>query len=289
MLSSRALGFQLTRTFGLGGNTKSTLLILSFVNVCFSDTASVEVTSSSCPRISSDRRFTIAGCVGTVKPHMPLLCFMRVSYSKSTSYTPASLAMSCCDVALPAVNCASFSLPSLRSMLFSTAGEERNWMRLPALASHLSVPVSVTRLLAAWPLCTTESNRPPSGLAAWPSAVPALKNRPSRIAVAAAAAGAEPSVGLDGAGGFGGLGGSLRWAVTLGQATCTSTNRMASPAKQCRPLGTISVVQAMNNQPTNRPPLRTTASSDRNRKIQIARPTRAGRKMKREYSAAPAG
>ena len=49
---------------------------------------------------------------------------------------------------------------------------------------------------------------------------------------------AEPSVGLDGTGGLGGLGGSLRWAVTLGQATCTSTNRMASPAKQCRPLGT---------------------------------------------------
>ena len=126
MLSSRALGFQLTRTFGLGGNTKSTVLILSFVNVCFSDTASVEVTSSSCPRISSDSRFTIAGWVGTVKLHMPLPCVMRVSYSKPTSYTPASFAMSCCDVDLPTVNCASFSLPSLRSMLFSTAGEERN-------------------------------------------------------------------------------------------------------------------------------------------------------------------
>ena len=88
-------------------------------------------------------------------------------------------------------------------------------MRLPALASHLSVPVSVTRLLATWPLWTTESNRPPSGLAAWPSAVPALKNRPSRIAVAAAAAGAEPSVGLDGAGGFGGLGGSLSYGVGI--------------------------------------------------------------------------
>ena len=69
---------------------------------------------------------TIAGWVGTVKLHMPLPCVMRVSYSKPTSYTPASFAISCCDVDLPTVNCASFSLPSLRSMLFSTAGEERN-------------------------------------------------------------------------------------------------------------------------------------------------------------------
>ena len=92
-------------------------------------------------------------------------------------------------------------------------------MRLPALASHFSVPVSVTRLLAAWPLCSTESNRPPSNFAAWPSAVSVLRNRPRRIAVVAAAACVEPSVNLDGAGGFGGLGGRLRWAVTLGQAT----------------------------------------------------------------------
>ena len=102
------------------------------------------------------------------------------------------------------------------------------------------------------------------------------------------AAGAEPSIGLDGAGGFGGLGGSLRWAVTLGQATCTSTNRMASPAKQCRPLGTISVVQAMNSQPTSKPPRRTTSSSDWKRYTHIPMPTTAGRKMVTEYSAAVA-
>ena len=104
----------------------------------------------------------------------------------------------------------------------------------------------------------------------------------------AATAGAEPSVNFGGAGGFGGLGGRLRWAVTLGQATCTSTKSMANPAKQWTPLGTISVVQAMNNQPTSRPPLITTSSSDWKRYTQIPMPTTAGRKMEIEYSAASA-
>ena len=142
--------------------------------------------------------------------------------------------------------------------------------------------------MATCPLCSTESSRPASGLAAWPSAVTELRNKPSRIAVAAVAAGAVPSVGFGGAGGFGGLVGRLICAATLGQATCTSRNRMAKPAKQWMPLGTSSVVQPMNNQPTNRPPFRTNSSSDWRRYTQIARPVKAGRKMAIEYSAASA-
>ena len=57
---------------------------------------------------------------------------------------------------------------------------------------------------------------------------------------------------------------------------------MPNPAKQCTPLGTISVGQAMNNQPTNRPPLRTTSSSDWMRYTQIPMPTTAGRKIVNE-------
>ena len=63
---------------------------------------------------------------------------------------------------------------------------------------------------------------------------------------------------------------------------------MANPAKQWTPLGTISVVQAMNNQPTSSPALITTSSSDWKRYTQIPIPTTAGRKMEIEYNAASA-
>ena len=123
-----------------------------------------------------------------MKPHRRFWYTILASYSNGTSYTqPLLRDHQSVQRTVPLRPLGQFQLAVL-AVDVSTDGAVRKSIRLPALASHFISAFSVIRALEIFPVCSICSNRPESGLAAWPSAVPAPRNRPSRTAVVAAAA-----------------------------------------------------------------------------------------------------